>query len=144
MASSSSTTTTTTTTHRVKVTDILYEVQTRRSIFSHFQSPSKFLNSNQGEVTPTYKNDQIEELNKQRINNNQSPWQWLTEEWLHLGSDAWQYASKWNSTSGKDESKHWSYAESFYDMIRRRKWVRSRVNTLSTNEYNGMFVLSCE
>jgi len=135
MASSS-----TTTTHRVKVTDILYEVQTRRSIFSHFQSPSKFLNSNQGEITPAYKNDQIEELNKQRINNNQSPWQWLTEEWLHLGSDAWQYASKWNSTSGKDESKHWSYAESFYDMIRRRKWVRSRVNTLSTNEYNELMM----
>ena len=122
---------------RVKVTDILYEVQSRKAILSSFSNDhSKFVTNTQREVSPQQRDEEVARENEQLRQNGQQPWEWLTNEWQHLGSDAWQYAVKWNSVI-RDESKHWSYAESFYDMVRRRKWIRTRVNILTVQQFNG-------
>ena len=109
--------------NKVKVTDILYEVQTRRSVFSNFSTHVEFVDAKNNKCT--------RELIESRVEN--TDWKWLTTDWQHGGADSWQYASKWSV-----KESHWSYAEGLFDVVRRRKWTRSRVNTVTDAVYNSM------
>jgi hypothetical protein len=108
--------------NKVKVTEIVYELQHRKTVITSHYSSSEFVNA-RGEPT-----------SKQQIDEKYSntEWKWLTDGWLHGGSDSWQYSSKWHS---KDSS--WSYAEGIFDSIRRRKWTHTRVNSISADEYKS-------
>jgi hypothetical protein len=109
---------------RVKVTDILYEMQTRRNVFHHFSSQkTKFVNHRCEETS-------FEDIEREAMNNQ---WQWLNEKWLNAGNDSWQYATKWYT-----QSDQWSYAEGLFDLVKRRKWWRERVKLMAMDELNGM------
>jgi len=109
---------------RVKVTDILYEMQTRRNVFHHFSSQkTRFVNHRCEETS-------FEDIEREAMNNQ---WQWLNDKWLNAGNDSWQYATKWYT-----QSDQWSYAEGLFDLVKRRKWWRERVKLMTMDELNDL------
>ncbi|KAG2393187.1 hypothetical protein C9374_009764 [Naegleria lovaniensis] len=105
---------------KVKVVDVIYEVQTRK-MFGEFTIPSEG-NWRSSNSSPLSK-DAIE---KKALNDG---WKYLTKDWINEGEDSWEYANEWH-----DDQKHWSHAFGPFDFVRRKKWTKARVKHVEQSE----------